>query len=128
MIIRGAINRFGYSGAVGNAEGMAIECEKAGIGCDRIEDVKIDGIVWCLHLYSSADFAGLIWKVRLSFSVIRIRFPVLWSTDEGRHKCAPQVPTVNLRLPTEMAMPPAGVYATRVLVTDRAISQRPISV
>lgn len=31
-----------------------------------------------------------------------------------------QVPTVNLRLPTEMAMPPYGVYATRVLVDGQS--------
>ena len=43
-IISGRNNRFGYKGQ-GNAEGMAIECEKAGIGYDCIEDVKIDGIV-----------------------------------------------------------------------------------
>ena len=31
-----------------------------------------------------------------------------------------QVPTVNLRLPTEMALPPYGVYATRVLVDGQS--------
>ena len=44
-IISGRNNRFGYKGQ-GNAEGMAIECEKAGIGYDCIEDVKIDAL-WC---------------------------------------------------------------------------------
>ena len=28
-----------------SAEGMAVECEKAGIGYDCIEDVMVDGIV-----------------------------------------------------------------------------------
>ena len=30
------------------------------------------------------------------------------------------MPTVNLRLPTEMALPPYGVYATRVLVDGQS--------
>ena len=73
-IISGRNNRFGYKGQ-GNAEGMAVECEKAGIGYDCIEDVGT--------------------------SVLG-------------------VPTVNLRLPAEMALPPYGVYATRVLVDGKS--------
>ena len=43
-IISGRNNRFGYKGR-GNAAGMAEECEKAGIGYDCVDDVKMDGIV-----------------------------------------------------------------------------------
>ena len=60
-IISGRNNRFGYKGQ-GNAEGMAIECEKAGIGYDCIEDVKIDGIVvsstYIRQLISQGDMEG----------------------------------------------------------------------
>lgn len=98
----------------------AIECEKAGIGYDCIEDVKIDGIVvsstYIRQLISQGDMEG----AAKFLGVIRIRFPVLWSTDGRVGTSVLQVPTVNLRLPTEMAMPPYGVYATRVLVDGQS--------
>lgn len=56
-IISGRNNRFGYKGQ-GNAEGMAVECEKAGIGYDCIEDVKVDGIVVSSTYIPPADRAG----------------------------------------------------------------------
>ena len=66
-IISGRNNRFGYKGQ-GNAEGMAIECEKAGIGYDCIEDVKIDGIVvsstYIRQLISQGDMQALENAVR----------------------------------------------------------------
>ena len=40
-IISGRNNRFGYKGQ-GNAEGMAIECEKAGIGYDALNETYVD--------------------------------------------------------------------------------------
>ena len=60
-IISGRNNRFGYKGQ-GNAEGMAVECEKAGIGYDCIEDVKVDGIVvsstYIRQLIAQGDMEG----------------------------------------------------------------------
>ena len=98
---------------------MAIECEKAGIGYDCIEDVKIDGIVGVLHLYSSADFAG---RYEGAAKFLGHPYTVSGIVEHGRRvgTSVLQVPTVNLRLPTEMAMPPYGVYATRVLVDGQS--------
>ena len=125
-IISGRNNRFGYKGQ-GNAEGMAIECEKAGIGYDCIEDVKIDGIVvsstYIRQLISQGDMEG-----RLSFSVIRIRFPVLWSTDgvsaQACCRCRRSICVCRpkWRCRRTACTQPAFWW------TDRAISQRPISV
>ena len=60
-LISGRNNRFGYKGQ-GNAEGMAVECEKAGIGYDCIEDVTVDGIVvsstYIRQLISQGDMEG----------------------------------------------------------------------
>ena len=117
-IISGRNNRFGYKGQ-GNAEGMAIECEKAGIGYDCIEDVKIDGIVvsstYIRQLISQGDMEGAAKFLGHPYTVSGI-------VEHGRRvgTSVLQVPTVNLRLPTEMAMPPYGVYATRVLVDGQS--------
>ena len=117
-IISGRNNRFGYKGQ-GNAEGMAIECEKAGIGYDCIEDVKIDGIVvsstYIRQLISQGDMEGAAKFLGHPYTVSGI-------VEHGRRvgTSVLQVPTVNLRLPTEMALPPYGVYATRVLVDGQS--------
>lgn len=117
-IISGHNNRFGYKG-IGTAEGMAEECRKLGIGYDCIADVKIDGIVvsstYIRQLISQGNMEGAARFLGHPYTVTGI-------VEHGRHVGSQVlgVPTVNLRLPTEMALPPYGVYATRVLVGDKA--------
>ena len=117
-IISGRNNRFGYKGQ-GNAEGMAVECEKAGIGYDCIEDVKVDGIVvsstYIRQLIAQGDMEGAAKFLGHPYTVTGI-------VEHGRRvgTSVLGVPTVNLRLPTEMALPPYGVYATRVLVDGKS--------
>lgn len=117
-IISGHNNRFGYKG-LGTAEGMAEECRKLGIGYDCIEDVKINGIV-----VSSTYIRQLISQGNMENAARFLGHPytVTGIVEHGRHVGSQVlgVPTVNLRLPTEMALPPYGVYATRVLVGDKA--------
>ena len=116
-IISGRNNRFGYKGQ-GNAEGMAAECEKAGIGYDCIEDVKVDGIVvsstYIRQLISQGDMEGAARFLGHPYTVTGV-------VEHGRRvgTSVLRVPTVNLALPPEMALPPYGVYATRVLVGDK---------
>ena len=117
-IISGRNNRFGYKGQ-GNAEGMAEECKKAGIGYDCIDDVKVDGIVvsstYIRQLISQGDMEGAARFLGHPYTVTGV-------VEHGRKvgTSVLKVPTVNLALPPEMALPPYGVYATRVLVGSQS--------
>lgn len=117
-IVSGRNNRFGYKG-LGNAEGLAAECEKAGIGYDCIEDVKVNGIVvsstYIRQLISQGDMEGAARFLGHPYTVSGV-------VEHGRRvgTSVLGVPTVNLRLPGEMALPPYGVYAARVQVEGRS--------
>ncbi len=112
-IISGRNNRFGYMGK-GNPEGMAEECRKAGIGYDCISDVKVDGITvsstYIRQLISQGDMEGAAKFLGHPYTVSGV-------VEHGRRvgTSVLKVPTVNLRLPPEMALPPYGVYASKVL-------------
>ncbi|MDO4270230.1 MAG: riboflavin biosynthesis protein RibF [Eubacteriales bacterium] len=113
-IVSGRNNRFGYKGQ-GTAAGMAEECEKAGIGYDCIDDVMVDGVVvsstYIRQLIGQGDMEGAARFLGHPYTVTGV-------VEHGRKvgTSVLKVPTVNLRLPTEMALPPYGVYAARVLV------------
>jgi riboflavin kinase/FMN adenylyltransferase len=116
-IISGHNNRFGYRG-LGTPEGMAEECYKAGIGYDCIADVKVDGVV-----VSSTYIRGLIAAGEMERAAKFLGHPytITGTVVHGRavgRKLG--VPTVNLRIPPEIAMPPFGIYATRVRVGDKS--------
>lgn len=116
-IISGHNNRFGYKG-LGTPEGMAEECAKAGIGYDCIPDVKIDGIV-----VSSTYIRQLIAQGEMERAARFLGHPytITGVVAHGRKVGRTLgVPTVNLPLPPEMALPPYGVYATRVIVDGEA--------
>ena len=103
-IISGHNNRFGYKG-LGTPEGMAEECAKAGIGYDCIPDVKIDGIV-----VSSTYIRQLIAQGEMERAARFLGHPytITGVVAHGR------------KVPPEMALPPYGVYATRVIVDGEA--------
>ena len=111
-IISGRNNRFGYKG-LGNAEGMAAECEKAGIGYDCIEDIKVDGIVvsstYIRQLIAQGDMEGAAKFLGHPYTVTGI-------VEHGRRvgTSVLKVPTVNLHLPSEMAATNIGVKPTFV--------------
>ena len=116
-IISGHNNRFGYMGR-GTAEGMAEECAKAGVGYDCIPDVKIDGIV-----VSSTYIRQLISLGDMERATRFLGHPYTITGVVGHGRKVGRtygVPTVNLPLPREMALPPYGVYASRVLVDGQA--------
>ncbi|MCB6365805.1 riboflavin biosynthesis protein RibF [Intestinibacillus massiliensis] len=117
-IISGRNNRFGYKG-LGTAEGMAAECARLGVGYDCIEDVTVDGVVvsstYIRQLISQGDMEGASRFLGHPYTVTGI---VQHGRKVGGRVLG--VPTVNLALPPEMALPPYGVYATRVLVDGQA--------
>ncbi len=117
-VISGRNNRFGYKGR-GNAEGMAAECAKAGIGYDCVNDITVDGITvsstYIRQLISQGDMEGAARFLGHPFTVSGV-------VEHGRRvgTSVLKVPTVNLRLPPEMALPPYGVYASKVLADGQS--------
>lgn len=116
-IISGHNNRFGYKG-LGTPEGMAAECAKVGIGYDCIPDVKIDGIVvsstYIRQLISQGD-------MERAEKFLGHPYTITGAVAHGRKVGRTiGVPTVNLPLPPEMALPPYGVYASRVIADGQA--------
>lgn len=114
-IISGHNNRFGYMGR-GTPEGMAEECAKVGVGYDCIPDVKIGGVVvsstYIRQLISLGDMERVSEFLGHPYTITGV---VAHGRKVGRTY---GVPTVNLPLPPEMALPPFGVYASRVCVGD----------
>lgn len=115
-IISGRNNRFGYKG-LGTSAGMAEECAKAGVGYDCVDDVMIDGV-----LVSSTYIRGLIAVGDMERAAKYLGHPytITGVVQHGRQVGRRiGVPTLNLPLPENMALPPFGVYASRVLVDGR---------
>ena len=116
-IISGRNNRFGYKG-LGTSAGMAEECAKAGVGYDCVDDVMIDGV-----LVSSTYIRGLIAVGDMERAAKYLGHPytITGVVQHGRQVGRRiGVPTLNLPLPENMALPPFGVYASRVLVDGRS--------
>lgn len=116
-IISGRNNRFGYRG-LGNSAGMAEECAKVGVGYDCVDDVMIDGV-----LVSSTYIRGLIAVGDMERATRYLGHPytITGVVQHGRQVGRRiGVPTLNLPLPENMALPPYGVYATRVLVDGQS--------
>ncbi len=117
-LISGRNNRFGYKGQ-GTPEGMAQECARLGIGYDCIEDVRVDGIVvsstYIRQLISQGNLPGAAHFLGHPYTVTGV-------VEHGRNVGSRTlgVPTINLRLPAEMAIPPYGVYAARVMVGSQS--------
>ncbi|MBQ8143669.1 MAG: riboflavin biosynthesis protein RibF [Butyricicoccus sp.] len=116
-IISGRNNRFGYRG-LGTSAGMAEECAKVGVGYDCVDDVVIDGV-----LVSSTYIRGLIAVGDMERATRYLGHPytITGVVQHGRQVGRRiGVPTLNLPLPENMALPPYGVYATRVLVDGQS--------
>lgn len=116
-IISGRNNRFGYRG-LGTSAGMAEECAKVGVGYDCVDDVMIDGV-----LVSSTYIRGLIAMGDMERATKYLGHPytITGIVQHGRQVGRRiGVPTLNLPLPENMALPPYGVYATRVLVDGQS--------
>ena len=112
-IITGRNNRFGYRGQ-GTPDRLQEECARLGIGCDIVEDVKIDDIVVsstyirqqiaCGNMERAAQFLGH-------------PYTIAGVVQHGRRVGRTLgFRTVNLEYPHEMQIPPYGVYVSRVIV------------
>lgn len=116
-IITGRNNRFGYRG-LGTSEGLRTECAKAGIGYDCVADVKVDGIV-----VSSTYIRQLIMQGEMERATRFLGHPytISGTVQHGRKvgTSVLQIPTINLKLPQEMVLPPFGVYASQVIIDGK---------
>lgn len=112
-IITGRNNRFGYRGQ-GNPERLQEECARLGIGCDVIEDVKIDGVpVSSTHIRKLISEGNMEQAARFLGHPYHIAGIVQHGRRVGR---TIGVPTINIPLPPQMQQPPYGVYASKVCV------------
>lgn len=116
-IITGENNRFGYRGQ-DTPERLRAECARLGIGCDIVDNVKIDGIVVSSTYIRQQIAAGnLARAARFLGHPYTISGVVQHGRRVGRTL---GYRTVNLALPPEMQAPPFGVYVSRVLAGGQA--------
>lgn len=112
-IVCGHDHRFGYRGA-GNAARLAAFCRDAGIGCDIIGQVCLDGAA-----VSSTRIRALLGQGqmeqanRLLGHIHCLSGPVISGQHLGSRL---GFPTANLAVPDGVLPPAYGVYATRVIL------------
>lgn len=117
-LIAGKNNRFGYQGQ-GTSARMAEECARLGIGYDCVDDVMIDGVLVSSTYIRNCIAQG---EMERAHKFLGHPYTITGTVEHGRSvgKQVLGVPTGNLSLPTEMALPPYGVYAARVLVDQHS--------
>ena len=117
-LVAGHDFRFGHKNE-GDVEKLRSYCAAHGLGCDIIPRVEKDGVTvsstYIRQLIAQGDMEGAAKFLGHPYTVTGI-------VEHGRRvgTSVLGVPTVNLRLPAEMALPPYGVYATRVLVDGKS--------
>ena len=112
----GADFRFGAGGA-GNAGLLAIYCRAESLPWAVVPEQTLDGI-----RISSTHIRGLIEAGEMSTAVKFLGHPHILTGQviHGRHLGSTLgIPTANLRLPTELAVPKFGVYLCRCAIDGR---------
>lgn len=112
-IVCGHDHRFGYHGA-GDAAHLASFCQAAGIGCDIIGQVCLDGAV-----VSSTRIRALLQQGQMEQANRLLGHPHCLSGPviSGQHLGSRLgFPTANLAVPDGVLAPAYGVYATRVIL------------
>ena len=113
----GADFRFGSRG-VGNAGLLAIYCRAESLPWAVVPEQTLDGI-----RISSTHIRGLIENGEMSTAVKFLGHPHILTGQvvHGRHLGSTLgIPTANLRLPPELAVPKFGVYICRCIVDGKA--------
>lgn len=112
-LVAGHDFRFGRRGE-GTPERLAQLCRELGLGCDIIDEVKLDGVV-----ISSTYIRSLIQEGDMERAVRFLGHPHTLSgqVTHGRQLGRSiGVPTSNLALPDRVLAPAHGVYAARVWI------------
>jgi riboflavin kinase/FMN adenylyltransferase len=101
----------GYKG-LGTAEKIAAWCQENGLGCDIVDEVRIDGII-----VSSTYIRQLVAQGEMEKAAHYLGHPhTLTDTVGYGYKIGRSIgaPTINTRIPEGVLVPRHGVYATRV--------------
>ena len=108
--------RFGHKGE-GNAARLQEACSEAGFLCAVVPDQILDGVrVSSTHIRSLMEKGDMQTAVRFLGHPHVLTGTVVPGKQLGRKL---GIPTANLRLPEELAVPRLGVYACRVRIGDR---------
>lgn len=114
-VVCGHNYHFGYQGQ-GNPEKLITWCAQHGIGCDVIEQVRVQGTEVC-----STRIRALLAQGELEQANRLLGHPHCLSGNviSGRHLGRTLgIPTANLSLPAGILHLPYGVYATRVWIGE----------
>ncbi len=105
----------GYRG-LGTSERIAQWCEENGLGCDIVDEVKVDGVT-----VSSTYIRGLVANGDMERAALFLGHPhTLTDTVGSGYKIGRTIgaPTINTRIPEGVIVPRHGVYATRVWLPE----------
>lgn len=109
--------RFGRRGE-GNAEKLSAACEAAGIPCRVIPQCRIDGVaVSSTRIRSLIELGSMTQAVRFLGHPYILTGRVIHGHQLGRKI---GIPTANLMLPKELAVPRFGVYACRCRIDGKS--------
>lgn len=111
-VVAGHDYRFGYKGQ-GDTEKLSALCRELGIGCDIIGRMELEGIT-----VSSTHIRALIMAGEMEEAVRFLGHPHVLSgrvVNGRRLGRTIGIPTANLIIPEQVAVPGFGVYATRVV-------------
>ncbi|MDO5784039.1 MAG: bifunctional riboflavin kinase/FAD synthetase [Eubacteriales bacterium] len=118
-VITGHNNRFGHRGQ-GTPDRLQEECARLGIGCDIVQDVRIDNIVVSSTYIRQQIAAGNMERAQ---KFLGHPYTVAGVVQHGRRIGRTLgYRTVNIALPQEMQAPPFGVYVSRVIADGEAHS------
>lgn len=109
--------RFGYKG-LGNAALLSRYCREKGIPCTVVPEQILDGVrVSSTYIRQQLEQGDMATAVKFLGHPHIISGPVVHGFALGRKL---GIPTANLRLPEELAVPRFGVYACRCLIDGTA--------
>ena len=109
--------RFGHRGQ-GNSGNLQAFCEARGMPCIIVEEQSLDGIrISSTYIRRQIEEGDMATAVRFLGHPYVLTGTVVPGKQLGRRL---GIPTANLRLPEEAAVPKFGVYACRCIIDDEA--------
>ena len=109
--------RFGHRGQ-GNSGNLQAFCEARGMPCIIVEEQALDGIrISSTYIRRQIEEGDMATAVRFLGHPYVLTGTVVPGKQLGRRL---GIPTANLRLPEEAAVPKFGVYACRCIIDDEA--------
>jgi len=114
-LVAGNNFKFGFE-AEGSSKLLSEKCKETGIGCDIIDDIKLDGIVssstYIRKLLADGDMEranSFLGHPHVLTDVVRYGYKLGRTLD---------APTINMRFAPGVLVPAFGVYATKVYFNE----------